>query len=148
MLDYVSMQESTFGAFLSEPPLLLLTAAVVVACATIVHLHFKSGNLPPGPPGLPLIGNWLTVGRHFYFRDCIRWAVKYGPVVRLKIGATNIIVLLDQESIEKYLRIGSINGDDWQENRRMVIKILADLGMGKESMHSHIQASSLVYSIH
>ncbi|XP_049527275.1 cytochrome P450 2J4-like [Dermacentor silvarum] len=144
-------------ALLSEP-LLLVTAVVLLAYVSIKYMQCRKGRLPPGPAGLPLIGNLLSVDRQFYFRDCIHWAKKYGPVIRIKKGATNIIVLTDQTSIEKYLckkevlnrpsqwtahnrtnGFGSINGDHWHENRRVCMKILADLGFGKESMHSHLQ---------
>ncbi|KAH6925990.1 hypothetical protein HPB50_012925 [Hyalomma asiaticum] len=101
---------------------------------------------PPSPP--------LTAA--VYMRESLHaW-----PVVGIKMAATNIIVLTDQASIEKYLckkqvlnrasqwvaqnktnGLGTINGDDWQENRRLCMKILADLGFRKDSMHLHIQAS-------
>ncbi|XP_049521082.1 cytochrome P450 2J3-like [Dermacentor silvarum] len=82
--------------------------------------------------------------------------VKYG--FRIKLAFTNVVVLVDDTSIQKYLckremlnrpsnwtvqnnskGIVALSGQAWKENRRLCMQILADLGYGKESMHIRIQ---------
>ncbi|KZV14402.1 hypothetical protein F511_43428 [Dorcoceras hygrometricum] len=53
----------------------------------------KISRLPPGPKGLPLIGNlheFDPVHPHVYLREL---AKKYGPLMRMKFGSTNAIVI-------------------------------------------------------
>ncbi|CAN7943628.1 unnamed protein product, partial [Ixodes pacificus] len=62
----------------------------------------KNQTLPPGPRGLPLLGYlpFLEKNLHVKLRDLSR---EYGPVFGLKVGAANIVVLNDFESIKEGL---------------------------------------------
>ncbi|KAL1448005.1 hypothetical protein MTO96_028290 [Rhipicephalus appendiculatus] len=140
---------------------ILVGMLLCAALYTYLKRRSRGRKYPPGPPGLPLIGNLLCVKRSFYFHDCLRWANQYGPVLWIKLAFTNVVVLVDDTSIQKYLckremlnrpskwtvqnkskGIVALNGQEWKENRRLCMQILTDLGYGKESMHTLIQASS------
>ncbi|KIY69838.1 cytochrome P450 [Cylindrobasidium torrendii FP15055 ss-10] len=51
------------------------------------------GKLPPGPPGLPIIGNMLDMAHGRVWENFARMGETYGPVISLTIGATPIIVI-------------------------------------------------------
>ncbi|KAG0426058.1 hypothetical protein HPB47_026812 [Ixodes persulcatus] len=40
-------------------------------------------KLPPGPRGLPLLGNVTVSSYDFHYRKCTEWAQKYGPIFRI-----------------------------------------------------------------
>ena len=83
---------------------------------------------------------------------------KYGPIFRLKLGSWNAVVISDYHQIKKafntaefasrpemfifglfdYHGVVSSSGNLWAEQRRFALRQLRDLGMGKNSIESHI----------
>ncbi|KAL6559255.1 hypothetical protein OROHE_006624 [Orobanche hederae] len=63
----------------------------------------KSKPHPPGPPGRPLVGNIFDLGEvpHQTFH---KLQARYGPVVRLKLGATNTVVVQSAEAAAELFR--------------------------------------------
>ncbi|KAL0671907.1 hypothetical protein Bca4012_034611 [Brassica carinata] len=59
--------------------------------------------LPPGPPRLPIIGNIHQVGKlpHRSFSDLSR---TYGPIMRLKFGRLNTVIITSSEAAREVLR--------------------------------------------
>ena len=51
----------------------LLVAGVLLTCITL-----KRAPMPPGPPGLPLIGNLLDMTTHEQWRRAVQWGKTYG----------------------------------------------------------------------
>ena len=53
---------------------------VALAALAIVHAQRNSKNLPPGPKGLPLIGNVLQMPRNKEWLVYNEWAKKFGAL--------------------------------------------------------------------
>lgn len=56
-----------------------------------------SKSLPPGPPGWPLIGNMLDLGQVPH-RTLQKLLPKYGPVIWLRLGSVNTMVVQSAEA--------------------------------------------------
>ncbi|KAF2355076.1 Cytochrome P450 [Trinorchestia longiramus] len=121
----------------------------------------KPKNMPPGSYGLPIIGQLpdTSVGITEYFQTQKR---KYGNIFTTKWGSRPIVVLADYYVIKKafshpefhgrphFLTFSMIHGRKnagiadsvgvkWSDNRRLVLRGLRDLGMGKTVLESSIQ---------
>ncbi|KAG2309668.1 hypothetical protein Bca52824_029416 [Brassica carinata] len=59
--------------------------------------------LPPGPPRLPIIGNIHQIGKlpHRSFADLSR---TYGPIMHLKLGRLNTVIITSPEAAREVLR--------------------------------------------
>ncbi|XP_077560238.1 cytochrome P450 2A4-like isoform X2 [Haemaphysalis longicornis] len=114
----------------------------------------KGTKIPPGPASLPVIGHLPTLLTGFGPEKCLGWACRYGPIVRVKAGSSEMIILNDRASIEKFLshqnllyrsldwemnlgiNIGfsGFGGHAWDENRNFSLKLLRELGFAKSVM--------------
>ncbi|KAI5072454.1 hypothetical protein GOP47_0012560 [Adiantum capillus-veneris] len=75
-----------------------VAAALVVTVVWMASEVIRRGRsrLPPGPWGLPVIGNLLKlVGGELPHRAMARLSKKYGPIVFLKLGAAPTILVSD-----------------------------------------------------
>ncbi|XP_041008191.1 cytochrome P450 71AU50-like isoform X2 [Juglans microcarpa x Juglans regia] len=64
----------------------------------------KTKKLPPGPSGLPIIGN-LHIFGEFPHRDLHRLAQKYGPIMHLRLGIVPTIVVSSPQAAELFLKV-------------------------------------------
>lgn len=139
--------------------LLYVTIAVISLTLWLRKRKLPEGKrLPPGPKGLPFIGHLLHRTRVFDHKRCMELAKVHGPVLRFPMGTKDVVVLNDYESVKEvlarkemlfrsennvvsqteYQGIGTLNGDDWKQNRNFCLHVLRDLGFGKKPMEEHI----------
>jgi cytochrome P450 len=102
----------------------------------------------PAPPGLPLLGNlhqtWRLHQAHLVVE---KWAERYGPIFRFRVGRRLTVVVSDVDEINRVLRerpegfrrwreieagfeeigfpgVFSVEGDAWRRQRRLVVSAL------------------------
>ncbi|KAM8775029.1 cytochrome P450 2A13 isoform 2-T2 [Rhynchonycteris naso] len=145
---------------------LLLVA--LLACLTIMVLMSVWrqrqfwGKLPPGPPALPFIGNYLQLNTEQICNSLMKISERYGPVFTVYLGRRPVVVLCGYEAVkealldqaEEFSGRGMQATFDWiskdygvvfssgeraKQLRRFSIATLRDFGMGKRGIHERIQ---------
>ncbi|CAI6337953.1 unnamed protein product [Periconia digitata] len=82
--------------------------AILLATAGVLFLVYVAGQyrrrskLPPGPPGLPLLGNLLQAPSSSPWVKFQEWNQQYGPLVSVTFGS-NIVILVGDYDMAKDL---------------------------------------------
>ncbi|XP_077997840.1 cytochrome P450 2F3-like [Glandiceps talaboti] len=144
-------------------PTILLTAIVFQVTYWLCN-RFRTSNLvlPPGPRGLPLLGNLFALANATPFRTLHDMAVKYGDVFTIRLGRQLVVVLNSYDAIREAMvkkaddftgrpvlpfktGLGTpndgvvfANGEAWKSKRRVILKNLRAFGMGKAMMERKI----------
>ena len=108
-------------------------------------MRLRSIDELPGPRRWPILGNLPQVRMAHIHRDIERWCPLYGPVFRVRLGPTRLLVVADHEIVKTVLRdrpdrftrsarlremsiemggtpgLFSAEGDAWRHQRRMVM---------------------------
>ena len=71
-----------------------------VFLATIAWIR-RPKNLPPGPPGWPIVGNYFDMHKGQLHRVLTGWARQYGGVISIKMGPRIAVVLNDISSVKE-----------------------------------------------
>jgi len=123
----------------------------------------KPKGMPPGPWEIPFVGNQAVL--EDYHLDTIK---NYGPIVTTRLGIRTVVIFdyhlgkqamashdfenrpgfFENFSLDETKKGGVIssNGEQWQHDRRFVLRNLRNLGMGKNYLESaiHTEAQALV----
>ncbi|KAK5690382.1 hypothetical protein LTR97_012250 [Elasticomyces elasticus] len=96
-----------------EAHLSITSLAVVALVIFIVYRIYlstsKPANFPPGPIGLPIIGNLHQISQGLPFLTFEEWSKKWGPIVGFKLGAQNAVVIHDADMVhELIVKKGSV----------------------------------------
>ncbi|KAK8494557.1 hypothetical protein V6N12_017047 [Hibiscus sabdariffa] len=83
--------------------ILAIAALVFFIQALTWKTRAKNKRLPPGPRGLPILGNLLMIGTKPH-QDLQRLARKYGPIMHLRLGLMPVIVVSSPEAAELFLK--------------------------------------------
>nr|XP_046245805.1 cytochrome P450 2F5-like [Scatophagus argus] len=148
-----------------------LLAMLILVGLLVVLLWLRSlrssrrFRLPPGPSGLPLIGNLLQLDKRAPFKTLLKLSESYGPVLTVYLGPQRTVVLVGYDAVKEALvdqaddftgrgpipflvkatrgyGLGISNGDRWQQLRRFTLTTLRDFGMGRKAMEEWIQEES------
>ncbi|KAK7051589.1 hypothetical protein VNI00_004568 [Paramarasmius palmivorus] len=92
---------------------LALTAILLYSVWKLFKIAAREPFLPPGPPGVPILGNILEFPKHSaYSNDPVKvylvygfgeWAKQYGGIYSLKLGYKTAIVLNDINAVRELL---------------------------------------------
>ncbi|CCM04678.1 uncharacterized protein FIBRA_06864 [Fibroporia radiculosa] len=87
---------------------------VLVPLLLILYLARRRFQLPlpPGPPGLPLVGNVSQIPAERPWRIFTDWAKKYGDIVHLSVLGQHYIILSSPEALNELLEKRSANYSD------------------------------------
>ncbi|XP_059931281.1 cytochrome P450 2C15-like [Gadus macrocephalus] len=122
-------------------------------------------NLPPGPRGLPLLGNLLQLDKLAPFTTLLKLSASYGPVMTLHLANQRLVVLVGYDVIKEALvenpddftsrgpipllvratrgyGLAISNGERWKQLRRFTLSTLRDFGMGRKGMEDWIKEES------
>ncbi|XP_028274630.1 cytochrome P450 2F5-like [Parambassis ranga] len=141
---------------------LILTFALL----WLFSLRTRTGCcFPPGPSGLPVIGNVLQLDKRAPFKTLLKLSQSYGPVMTVYLGPQRVVVLSGYEAVKEALvdqaddftgrgpvpfllkatrgyGLGISNGERWRQLRRFTLTTLRDFGMGRKGMEEWIQEES------
>ncbi|KAJ8090226.1 hypothetical protein PM082_018822 [Marasmius tenuissimus] len=79
---------------------LVILAVVVITSRLFGFWGNPRVPYPPGPRGLPVIGNGLQIPVTRQWIKFSKWAKEYGPVFHLSVGPQHLIVLNTPEAVE------------------------------------------------
>ncbi|KAL4938687.1 hypothetical protein BDV06DRAFT_231598 [Aspergillus oleicola] len=82
-----------------------IIAAFIVAFAPYSWASLRPNNFPPGPKPIPFLGNLNLIPPSKAFILFHKWTKQYGPIIGLKFGRANVVILNKwrdaQELLEK-----------------------------------------------
>ncbi|EED77735.1 predicted protein [Postia placenta Mad-698-R] len=144
----------------------LIALALCVAFLAYYRSSYRSNTLPPGPGGLPFVGNIFDLTTHESWRRAVQWGEEHGkPPVSpdglwfltktLRCGMGDLVPLTRYGGRLRYERrlmqnaLGPSAVEKWQ---RIVMKesymLLQELSVSPEAYLSHIKrmAASLIFA--
>uniref|UniRef100_A0A8B9U0E6 Cytochrome P450 family 2 subfamily R member 1 n=1 Tax=Anas zonorhyncha TaxID=75864 RepID=A0A8B9U0E6_9AVES len=154
------------------PPLLLLLLPLALLAALVVRQLLKQRRppgFPPGPAGLPLIGNIHALGAeqpHVYMR---RQSHIHGQIFSLDLGGISAIVLNGYDAVKECLvhqseifadrpslplfkkltnmggLLNSKYGRGWTEHRKLAVNTFRIFGYGQRSFEHKISEESVFF---
>ncbi|KAJ3558856.1 hypothetical protein NM688_g680 [Phlebia brevispora] len=78
--------------------MMFMFAAILLRLTVAIARTYRLMKImPPGPPGLPLLGNVLQIGQLQWLRFT-EWKQQYGPIFSLNLAGQLVIVLNDFET--------------------------------------------------
>lgn len=93
---------SIFNHIIASPLTALILFAIIIA--TVLYLWFfnrEPAGLPPGPKGVPIIGNIAQLSLTNPCETLTKWAQQYGPIYRIYMANTLTIVISDYELVKE-----------------------------------------------
>ncbi|KAK4325035.1 hypothetical protein Pmani_004346 [Petrolisthes manimaculis] len=139
----------------------MVLLGLVVMLILLVVLQPDSRGMPPGPKGLPLVGNLFDLLWEDSITFFSRLSKEYGPLYSVQLGLRRVVVLNSSHWLtQAFVRQGDMfnhrprgtvlsfimrgkgiaDAEDrvWRESRRFTLHVLRDFGMGKRSVETYV----------
>ncbi|XP_036610276.1 cytochrome P450 2J2-like [Trichosurus vulpecula] len=141
---------------------LLLLSAFLVILAQYLQRRRRHLNYPPGPPGLPIVGNFFQLDFTNHQNIFPKLARQYGNIFCTRVGnftfvmvsglplIKEVLVNQDQVFIDRpdfpihshvFKTFGLVmsNGQGWRQQRRFALMTLRNFGLGKKTLEDRIK---------
>ncbi|KAA0194234.1 Cytochrome P450 CYP3216A1 [Hyalella azteca] len=154
-------------------PLTIALSVIVASLLVLLFLQPRKKGLPPGPTGLPLIGNLLNLISENSTEYFSRMSQKHGPLMSIQLGTQRIVVINSQEWLyQAFVKQGDhfnhrhhstviyfitngrgiamAEGQKWKDSRRITVQLLRDFGLGKTSIENYVnlELQTLLDTLH
>ena len=124
----------------------LITVFLTVLTLALLFLIFRKKsrnfNLPPGPRGLPFLGNVFDISKGNSLHTLLQYADKYGDIYRIKFLNRHIVCLNSSDIIQKALCCAPLRE---HTNDRGKLFFSDFLYYGSQSLAFHKEANSKVH---
>lgn len=100
--------------------LTVIGVATIFLVSLLVKLHLPGSSLrlPPGPRGLPLLGNVLQMPKSHAYLLWQEWSKKYGPIIHLNMLGVNVVALHSMKSAQDLL---ARRGGKYSDRPRLIL---------------------------
>ncbi|KAI7239248.1 hypothetical protein KC330_g2067 [Hortaea werneckii] len=125
----------------------LLASIALLALTTIVYIynrvkpHEAGKQLPPGPQGLPIIGNALQMPKRQPWLEFYRMSREYGPVMYMNLAGQSAIILSTHQAAYDLLSARSVIYSD-----RPRVVMAGELAC--KGMHTLLRPYDARYKLH
>ncbi|PFH57441.1 hypothetical protein XA68_15047 [Ophiocordyceps unilateralis] len=92
-----------------SPPIMIAIHYLVAAVVIIGYCLLRRSRRPPGPYGLPLLGNVHQISRRYSWKQFQQWHKIYGPILSFRLGQITVILLGNHEVAKELLTRRSAN---------------------------------------
>lgn len=76
--------------------LLIIFVSFLYLLKKLVQIQREGTNkLPPGPLGIPILGNFFQLARSGAWLDFERWKEQYGPLVYISVAGQGMLIISD-----------------------------------------------------
>jgi len=87
----------------------IVWAIILVALVGVLGLRASGSGLLPGPPGLPLIGNWSELRGKKPYLVLTEWARRYGDFYSYRVGRNSLFVVSGVDAFDElFAKKGSL----------------------------------------
>ncbi|KAG8156933.1 hypothetical protein KVR01_013155 [Diaporthe batatas] len=131
----------TLNSDTMSPWLLIVGAILLVSIRYSWNKFFDRRTLPPGPKGVPLIGNLHQVPKQRQFDQYYQWSKEYGPIMYFNMAGRPLVVLSSHKAAHGLL---SLRSSRYSDRPRMVMA--SDLIT--KGMHILMRPYDAAYRLH